>query len=252
MMNDNNNNNNSSQANLATHVSSLLHSTMVSNSANNNNDTHVPTYQLSQINTIVSVPDNFNNNNNQFINNRFSSLDSSPCLSDISNTVSIASLNVRGINNNTKFDAILEDLLDRSLSVIGLQETKISEVRASSHFKDLATRNRVAATYKNYWDFHDSDRAAGVGIIIAPFISKFVQKVHRHSGRFIAVDLYLPNKKLKFINIYIPPTDSYANKGKDLITYITDHIRTAESQGFQCIIIGDFNVDPYKYHQLLE
>ena len=202
MMNNNNNNSNSSQANLATNVSSLLHSTN-SNSANNNNDTQVPINQLAHINTIVSAPDNSNNNNNnQNINNRFSSLDSSPCLSDISNTVSIASLNVRGINNNTKFDAILEDLLDRFLSVIGLQETKISEVRASSHFKDLATRNRVAATYKNYWDFHISDRAAGVGIIIAPFISKFVQKVHRHSGRFIAVDLYLPNKKLKLINIW--------------------------------------------------
>ena len=173
MMNDNNNNNNSSQANLATNVSSLLHSTIVSNSANNNNVTNVPINQ-SQVNTIVSIPVNSNINNNQTINNRFSSLDSSPCLSDISNTVSIASLNVRGINNNTKFDAILEDLLDRSLSVIGLQETKISEVRASSHFKDLATRSKVAATYKNYWDFHDSDRAAGVGIIIAPFISKFV------------------------------------------------------------------------------
>ena len=174
MINDNNNNNNSSQANLASNVYPLLHSTTVTNSANNNNDTYVPINQSSQLNTIVSIPDNSNISINQNINTRFSSLDSSPCLSDSSNTVSIASLNVRGINNNTKFDAILEDLLDRSFSVIGLQETKITEIRAASHFKDLATRNRVAATYKNYWDFHDSDRAAGVGIIIAPFISKFV------------------------------------------------------------------------------
>src|SRR3989440_204010 len=159
---------------------------------------------------------------------------------------------MRDLNNNNKFDAILEDLLYHSFSVIGLQETKITEVRASSQFKDLASRNKTASTFKDYWNFHDSDRAAGVGIIIAPFISKFVQKVHRHSGRFIAVDLYLPSKKLKFINIYVPPTDSYINKGKDLITFIIDHIRIAESQGFQCIIIGDFNVDPFKYHQLLE
>ncbi len=252
MMSDPNNNNNS-QTNLANNGSPFQRSTTDTNSAinNNNNDTNVLTN--SHLNPIVSVPDNSNiNNNNSNINDRFSSLDSSPCLSDHSNTISIASLNVRGINNNTKFDAILEDLLDRSFSIIGLQETKITEVRASSHFKDLATRNRTASTFKNYWDFYDSDRAAGVGIIIAPFISKFVQKVHRHLGRFIAVDLYLPSKKLKFINIYVPPTDSYANKGKDLITFIIDHIRTAESQGFQCIIIGDFNVNPFKYHQLLE
>src|SRR6266487_4761256 len=249
MMSDPNNNNNS-QTNLANNGSSLQCSTTVSNSAINNNYTNVPI--TSQLNSIVSVPDNSNISNNSNINDRFSSLDSSPCLSDPSNTISIASLNVRGINNNTKFDAIFEDLLDRSFSIIGLQETKISEVRASSQFKDLATRNRTASTSKNYWDFHDSDRAAGVGIIIAPFISKFVQKVHRHLGRFIAVDLYLPSKKLKFVNIYVPPTDSYNNKGKDLITFTIDHIRTSEAQGFQCIIIGDFNVDPFKYHQLLE
>src|SRR5207248_5618584 len=71
-------------------------------------------------------------------------------------------------------------------------------------------------------------------------------------GCFIAVDLYLPSKKLKFINIYVPPTDSYVDKGKKLITFIIDYIRTAKQQGFQCIIIGNFNVDPYKYHQLLE
>jgi hypothetical protein len=33
---------------------------------------------------------------------------------------------------------------------------------------------------------------------------------------------------------------------------VIDHIKTAESKGFQCIIIGDFNADPYKYHKLLE
>src|SRR5438876_1065789 len=240
MMSDSNNNNNNSQTNLANYGSSLQRLPTVSNSAINNNDTNVPI--ISQLNSIVSTPDNSNININPIINDRFSSLDSSPCLSDHSNTISIALLNVRGINNNTKFDAILEDLLDRSFSIIGLQETKITEVRASSHFKDLATRNRTTSTFKNYWDFYDSDRAARVGIIIAPFISKFVQKVHRHLGRFIAVDLYLPSKKLKFINIYVPPTDSYVNKGKDLITFIIDHIRTSEAQGFQCIIIGSDGV----------
>jgi len=119
MMSDPNNNNNS-QTNLANNGSPFQRSTTDTNSAinNNNNDTNVLTN--SHLNPIVSVPDNSNiNNNNSNINDRFSSLDSSPCLSDHSNTISIASLNVRGINNNTKFDAILEDLLDRSFSIIG-------------------------------------------------------------------------------------------------------------------------------------
>ena len=92
MMSDPNNNNNS-QTNLANNGSSLQRSTTDTNSAINNNDINVPT--ISQLNPIVSTPDNFNiNNNNSNINDRFSSLDSSPCLSDHSNTISIASLNV--------------------------------------------------------------------------------------------------------------------------------------------------------------
>src|SRR5438552_18496219 len=82
-----------------------------------------------------SPNNNINNNDNNNNNLRFSSLDTSPYLSDTSNMITLASLNVRGINTNTKFDTILEDLTDRQLSVIGLQETKLSEDRARSLFK---------------------------------------------------------------------------------------------------------------------
>src|SRR3954453_22456489 len=78
-----------------------------------------------------SLNNNINNNDNNNNNNlRFSSLNTSPYLSDTSNMITLASLNVRSINTNTKFDTILEDLTDRQLSVIGLQETKLSEDRA--------------------------------------------------------------------------------------------------------------------------
>src|SRR5215207_5395783 len=78
-----------------------------------------------------------NNNNNNNNNSRFSTLETSPYLSDTSNMITLASLNVRGINTNTKFDSILEDLIDRKLSIIGLQETKLSEERAHSLFTTL-------------------------------------------------------------------------------------------------------------------
>src|SRR5436190_514614 len=117
--------------------------------------------------------------------------------------------NVRGINTPTKFDTIIEDLTERKLSAIGLQETKLSEERARSLFSNLCKRLPTINAYKSYWTFDPQDRAAGVRLIITSFISKYVQRVHRHNGRFIAIDLYLPAKKLKIINIYIPPSDSY-------------------------------------------
>src|SRR3989337_1881341 len=65
---------------------------------------------------------------------RFSSLHSSPYLQDSSRIVSFASLNVRGINNTTKFASIMDDLINRNISVIGLQETKCAERNASANF----------------------------------------------------------------------------------------------------------------------
>src|SRR4051812_26386220 len=60
--------------------------------------------------------DTNNNNNNVSSHHRFSLNQSSPSLEDFTNTVSFASLNVQGINSLTKFDTILEDLTERSLS----------------------------------------------------------------------------------------------------------------------------------------
>src|SRR3954462_4375057 len=76
------------------------------NKKNNNNNVH-----------------NNNNNNDTNINNysppddlsRFAATQTSPSLGNFTNTISIASINVRGINDPTKFETILEDLTGRSL-----------------------------------------------------------------------------------------------------------------------------------------
>ncbi len=213
-------------------------------------------------NTDTDSSTNGNNNNNKTNKNklsnstptpsRFATLQSSPSLEDSTNTISVASINVRGINNSTKFESILEDLINKPLSIIGIQETKISEIAATTRFKELTKRFSAAALYKSYWDFDNNDRAAGVGLIIAEYISKYVQRIHRHEGRFIAIDLFLPGKKLKIINIYAHQQTNYKTKGKELIKFIKNHIIAAEKEHFQIIIMGDFNADPDKYHQHLE
>src|SRR3954471_8908927 len=118
---------------------------------------------------------NFNNgnlatNSNNSIDSRFDTIQSSPSLEDSTNTVSIASLNVRGISSSTKFDTILEDLMRRFFSAVGLQETKIKESTGISLYKSLSKRSADANLYKTYWDFNLSDTSAGVGLIIASYI----------------------------------------------------------------------------------
>src|SRR3954466_9327671 len=77
----------------------------------NNSDTSSNT----NISSSSSSNNNFNNGNlannpNNSTNSRFATIQSSPSLEDFTNTVSIASLNIRGISSSTKFNTILEDL----------------------------------------------------------------------------------------------------------------------------------------------
>src|SRR3954447_6686298 len=204
------------------------------NNNNNNNDT------------------NMNNNNNSADPSRFAATHSSPSLENFTNTISLASINVRGINDPIKFEFILDDLTGRSLSVIGLQETKIKTNSAEACFHNFTKRNAQTSNYKAYWDYNPQDKAAGVRLLIASYISKYVQRIHRKDGRFIAIDLFLPAKKLKIINIYAHQSSNFVTKGKTFTKFVIEHITKAESDGFQCIIMGDFNADPYKYHNTLE
>src|SRR5439155_11472959 len=141
-----------------------------------NMNTNTDTSSDTDISSSSSSNNNFNNGNlainpNNSINSRFATIQSSPSLEDSTNTVSIASLNVRDISSSTKFDTILEDLMRRSFSTIGLQETKIKESTGISLYKNFSKRSVNAHLFKTYWDFDPLDASAGVGLIIASYIS---------------------------------------------------------------------------------
>src|SRR4051794_30389235 len=108
--------------------------------------------------------------------------------------------------------------------------------------------------YKAYWDYYLADRYSGVGLIIKPFVFTYVQKVTRHQGRYISLDLYLPTRKLKIINIYnhqkINWLASQNNKGMcglAFTNFVIKQITDAERAGFSVIIIGDFNLSPSSF-----
>src|ERR1044072_7980411 len=252
-MNNTNNTNKSDYriADLSNSLHTSQHSSSVPQNDNIQNNDRLTKIMDTQNNTNTTNNNNSINTNtiNTNINShthssptahRFSNLNSSPSLEDITNTVSIASINVRGINNSTKFESILEDLTTRSLSIIGLQETKLNETGAIAHFKEFSARNTAAKGYRAYWDFNTQDRAAGVSLVIASYISKYVQRVHRKSGRFIAIDIYLPGKKLKIINVYAHQAGDYPTKGKLLTKYVIDHIKQAETEKIQKILFFFF------------
>src|SRR6266480_2617508 len=158
----------------------LLQPLQINNDTLLNMNTDTDTSSNTDNSSSSSSNNNFNNGNlannpNNSINSRFATIQSSLSLEDSTNTVSIASLNVQGISSSTKFNTISEDLMRRSFSAIGLQETKIKESTGISLYKNLSKRFVNANLFKTYWDFDSSDASAGVGLIIISYISKYVQ-----------------------------------------------------------------------------
>ena len=94
---------------------------------------------------------NFNSSSYNITNTtRFSPNQNSPRLNDTSDTISFASLNVRGINDICKFDDILDDLIVKKFSVIGLQETRHKETTANFMFKNFINSHYPNLRYKDY------------------------------------------------------------------------------------------------------
>src|SRR3954462_10987847 len=183
---------------------------------------------------------------------KFAQAISSPSLDDTSHTISIASLNVRGFASNiSKFDAIIDDLFNKDLSIIGIQETHITEQSANILFKNRCAMWSKEYLYRAYWDYNPVDRYSGVGLIMKSFVSTYVQKITRFQGRFISVDLFLPARKLKIINIYnhqkinwLASHENNGNCGQTFAKFVIKQITDAEQAGFSVIILGDFNLSP--------
>ena len=218
---------------------------------NNNNN-------IDRINDNDNQQDNNNNTNTLILPHntaKFASSQSSPSLEDTSNTISVATLNVRGINNQTKFDSIMDDFLQKDTSIFGLTETLLTSQSGDTMFKNYITTWHTTHVYRSYWDYDPNDRNSGVGIIIKAFVAKYIQKITRHKGRYIAIDLYLPARKLRIINIYNHQRRDWFDHthtrkdgpGKKLALFIMEQIKQAESSGFVVIIMGDFNVNPTTY-----
>ena len=79
-----------------------------------------------------------NNNNKNILDNQifshFASNRTSPSLEDSSHTVSIATLNVRGLSTPSKFESLMDDFINSQFSIIGLQETHLPELSGSNLF----------------------------------------------------------------------------------------------------------------------
>jgi len=81
-------------------------------------------------------------------------------------------------------------------------------------------------------------------------LGTFVQKIVQYAGRYIAIDFFLPERKIRVINIYNFQKNQWDRSshsipsGSAFSQYVIQQIKEGESQGFTIITMGDFNLDP--------
>jgi exonuclease III len=140
-------------------------------------------------------------------------------------------------------------LIYRQFSFIGFQETRLPETKGVRLFNNYVSARQLH--YVAYWSFDLTDRSGGVAIILSSFVSKYVQKIHRHGSRFIAVDIFLPAKKLKVVNIYNYQQNDFPSKGSKLAKFVQSHLEEARAANFEIIFLGDFNLSPTSFASFL-
>lgn len=118
-----------------------------------------------------------------------------------SQNLSIATFNVKGLNDQNKFDDLMSLASQQHMDILCLTETRITPITGSAYSKRIRSSD-----YNIYWSCDLSALAyAGVRILLHKSLSKFVQKVDRINNRILVVTLYIKgNIKLDIIGTYMP------------------------------------------------
>ena len=82
--------------------------------------------------------------------------------------ISVATLNVRGLNIQSKFDSLFQDFLAYNISIIGLQETRLTESNGSFYLKTFNSFHNTSL--HAFWSYDSTDSHGGVGILLHPFV----------------------------------------------------------------------------------
>src|SRR5688572_4973478 len=161
----------------------------------------------------------------------------------------ILTQNVRGLNDPTKQQQIIDFIELNNIDFFGLSETKISNTAAKFAFKKY--NNNFTSFFNNDTS---STSGSGVGIIVSNEYAKYIHKVHAYKGRIIYIDLFMKGRiKIRIFQIYLPATSTgMRDYTTDLYKYIIDNTKDALRINTRVIIMGDFNINFEKYDKYLK
>ncbi|GBB94202.1 hypothetical protein RclHR1_02310008 [Rhizophagus clarus] len=154
--------------------------------------------------------------------------------------VRIGTINIQS-GFNTKKDDINLFFTQENFDILGLTEL------------DLVTSDEFPR--KEYFNNHviiydtsgTNDRNSGVALIVSKPFCKHIAKTNFYKGRLICIDLFFKNHPIRIINTYIHANNTKTQSIKDLTEKLFQLILEANTNNYNLIVMGDFNVNPQQF-----
>ncbi|GBC02554.1 hypothetical protein RclHR1_04690005 [Rhizophagus clarus] len=158
----------------------------------------------------------------------------------INDYVRIGTINIQS-SFNTKKDDINLFFKQENFDILGLTEL------------GLITSDEFPK--KEYFDNHviiydmsgTNDRNSGIALIVSKPFCKHIAKTKTYKGQLICIDLFFKNHPIRIINTYIHVNNTKTQSIKDLTDQLFQLILEANTNNYNLIVMGDFNVNPSQF-----
>src|SRR5271154_372995 len=166
------------------------------------------------------------------------------------NVLKISTLNICGLCEKFKQNNLIDTIIKKNISFLGISETKLPPNQASFAFKYT-----IKSPYLFYSSsHHEHVLGQGVGLLIHENYAKYIHSCKTYKGRIVEVDLWMKgNCKLRIIQTYLPASHDSENRilRKDIEDQLTLHINDARSNRMHIILMGDLNADQHDLNQAM-
>src|ERR1700722_19892878 len=160
-----------------------------------------------------------------------------------SSSFSIGAHNVNSFCQTHKQLSFKQAVLTKQLDFVAILDTRINAAA-------VVSCSSLLPDYQSFWAPLSSDhRCGGIGLYIKSPYNKFVQKLSTWRDLLLAVDLFMPGRRLRLIIVYCPPCSTSNNQTrKDLLAELTKWTSDSDREYY---ITGDFNTNADKFRDLI-
>ena len=146
--------------------------------------------------------------------------------------LNICTYNTRTLRTEEVLETLLDELTDFKWDVIGLAETK----REGQGIEEL----QGGAWLYNHGKTDEDKEATGIGFLLHPRITDYVNKIKSYSNRVVALNIQLSGKdQFCIIQVYAPTSD-YDDEAVEAF-YEAVNKAVEENKARYTIVMGDFN-----------